>query len=526
MATGFTDFSGYTADALPSDWTIRFNTSSGDVLTKADAGATGGKVLRILTSGGTTGYFGASWDAIDAHSDRDDIEVYCKYRFNQTGSNQECLVFGRGSGTALANSNLYAAGQARSGGGSRAITERNSGSRSTKASSSYLPDDNVWQHAVIRINATSISAKFWAGVETEPETWTLTATDSSTSAAGFAGIVSGAYVSGQIDNVDVDVIGYGTGGDSAPRTAASSTPVSFSGTVPTQNLTEDSAMSALDLSSYFSGTETPFSYAVQTGTLPAGLSLNSSTGVISGTPTATGTASIVVRATDDGSDTADTNSFDIVVAAADVTAPTLSSPSGTQTGSTTAELSVSTNEGNGALYWVVTTSATSPSVAQVQAGQDHTGAAAADDGSQAVSGTGAQSANATGLTADTAYYVHFQQEDAATNDSTVSTSSSFTTAAVAVKGIQLSLKQADGTTAAASLTGLYYHAWDALNPGGASDANGSTETTDGSGVLEININSFSAAIDGEVFLFVYDLDGTEDKDSVCFAGRVPVVDIS
>lgn len=98
--------------------------------------------------------------------------------------------------------------------------------------------------------------------------------------------------------------------------AAGGTAVSFSGTVPTQNLTQNSAMSALDLSTYFSGTETPFTYAVQTGALPAGLSLNSSTGVISGTPTATGTASIVVRATDQTPDTADTNSFDIVVASA------------------------------------------------------------------------------------------------------------------------------------------------------------------------------------------------------------------
>lgn len=112
---------------------------------------------------------------------------------------------------------------------------------------------------------------------------------------------------------------------------AGGTAISFSGTVPTQNLTQDSAMSSLDLSTYFSGTETPFSYAVQTGTLPAGLSLNASTGVISGTPTAAGTASIVVRATDDATDTADTNSFDIVVASA-VATVTVTDPLKNNTG--------------------------------------------------------------------------------------------------------------------------------------------------------------------------------------------------
>jgi hypothetical protein len=97
-------------------------------------------------------------------------------------------------------------------------------------------------------------------------------------------------------------------------TDASAVPISFSGTIPTLNGTEGSAFSE-DLSSYFSGTETPFAYTVQSGTLPAGLTLNSGTGVISGTPTTAGTSSgIVVRGTDATPDTADSNSFSIVIA--------------------------------------------------------------------------------------------------------------------------------------------------------------------------------------------------------------------
>lgn len=113
----------------------------------------------------------------------------------------------------------------------------------------------------------------------------------------------------------------------------------------------------------------------------------------------------------------------------DTTEPTLSSPSGSATGSTTADGSVDTDEDNGTLYWVVTESGTAPSVAQIQAGQDNSGSAAADDGSQAVSGTGTQNVSASGLTASTTYYFHFQHQDTATNDSTVATSSSFNTEA-------------------------------------------------------------------------------------------------
>lgn len=97
-----------------------------------------------------------------------------------------------------------------------------------------------------------------------------------------------------------------------PGAGSSTTPVEFAGTVPTQNGTENEAFS-VDLASYFSGTETPFTYSIQSGTLQTGLSLTGS--VISGTPTATGTQSIVVRATDQDTDTDDTNSFDIVIAA-------------------------------------------------------------------------------------------------------------------------------------------------------------------------------------------------------------------
>lgn len=119
----------------------------------------------------------------------------------------------------------------------------------------------------------------------------------------------------------------------------------------------------------------------------------------------------------------------------DVTAPVLSSPTGTQTGSTTATGTVSTDEGNGTLDAVVTTSATTPSAAQIQAGQDHTGAAAvATDLNNTVSATGAQNVTFTGLTASTTYYVHYVHQDAAGNDSNTVTSASFTTSASVTEG--------------------------------------------------------------------------------------------
>jgi hypothetical protein len=121
--------------------------------------------------------------------------------------------------------------------------------------------------------------------------------------------------------------------------------------------------------------------------------------------------------------------FAVGAGGADVTAPVLSSPTDTSAGATTATLAVTTDEGNGTLYWVVTTSSTPPSAAQVKAGQDHASAAAPDSGSQAVSGTGVQNASANGLTPSTAYFAHFMHEDAATNQSSVASGDGFTTSA-------------------------------------------------------------------------------------------------
>lgn len=60
-------------------------------------------------------------------------------------------------------------------------------------------------------------------------------------------------------------------------------------------------------------TNTPTNYAVTAGTLPAGLSINATTGVISGTPTAVSTASVTVTATNGAGSGANTISFNIVL---------------------------------------------------------------------------------------------------------------------------------------------------------------------------------------------------------------------
>lgn len=104
---------------------------------------------------------------------------------------------------------------------------------------------------------------------------------------------------------------------------------------------------------------------------------------------------------------------------ADIIAPTLTLQDVDNIGFTTVDAIVTTNEDNGTLYLVMTTSATDPSVAQIKAGQDHTGAAAAYDDSQAISSIGQKTFNVTGLSSLTTYYAYWMHEDAAGNDSAI-----------------------------------------------------------------------------------------------------------
>jgi hypothetical protein len=77
-----------------------------------------------------------------------------------------------------------------------------------------------------------------------------------------------------------------------------------------------------------SGGVTPYTFALVAGTLPAGLSFSTSTGAISGTPTAAGTASgLSIRVTDHAGSTATLPAFGITVTAAGATLSISGTPS-------------------------------------------------------------------------------------------------------------------------------------------------------------------------------------------------------
>ena len=101
----------------------------------------------------------------------------------------------------------------------------------------------------------------------------------------------------------------------------------------------------------------------------------------------------------------------------------LSDATDTASGSNGAVLSVLSDQGNGTVFWYVSTSAAPPASADLAAG---TGASAS--GSQPVTMPGTQTISAGGLAPGSQYYSHFLHRNAAGEDSAVASADGFTTA--------------------------------------------------------------------------------------------------
>lgn len=108
-------------------------------------------------------------------------------------------------------------------------------------------------------------------------------------------------------------------------------------------------------------------------------------------------------------------------------APVLSDATGTATGATTADISVSTDTPDGELRYVVTQSGTAPTQQQITDGQNHLGDPADEVGNMEVSTIGQQDFQTETLVGSTEYWAHFMQESAALVQSDVVSSASFTT---------------------------------------------------------------------------------------------------
>lgn len=174
--------------------------------------------------------------------------------------------------------------------------------------------------------ATAYSQSVTAANGTAPYTYAITAGALPTGLTlSSGGVLSGMPTAGGTFNFTI------TATDANHFTASHAYTVTIGAPTVTVN---PAAVTAAQVTAAYSQTFTatggtaPYTYAVSTGTLPAGLTLNASTGVVSGTPTTLGTSTFTIRATDSSTGTGapyiGTRSYTLVVGQMIGTAPAIS----------------------------------------------------------------------------------------------------------------------------------------------------------------------------------------------------------
>lgn len=180
----YTDFSEYTTGVIPSDWTRIWATE--DTWTVVEvAGATGGKVLRYVGSTGNTSRKGLYWNAV---GDAEDFEIYARFRLNGTVFTTTGALsnFGGRMSGALASENIVSGGIRRD--QARTVQQILAGTLTTPANTSGTITSAAWYRIRVRVVGTDVQVRVWLDTDSEPGTWTVTATTTLTS-AGKVGLM-------------------------------------------------------------------------------------------------------------------------------------------------------------------------------------------------------------------------------------------------------------------------------------------------------------------------------------------------
>lgn len=243
MTTYSDDFSGETVSSPPSNWTARFDTTNQTltIVNPSDGEAEDDRAIRLVHT--AAGIRLISFDSMDADANRQDSEIVIRFRFvtdNLTASDLTLQLWLRASGSSGSEDGYEAYLDASGGVSWRwAIRRWDAGTASGNLdafqvfrnpyrilngtrgfSSDDDPEVGVWYYARFRVNSTTLQFRQWAEGSPEPTTWDLEATDSDLNVDGWTG-----FGIRNDDEIEVDYVGAGTNGDTAPINISTNTVV-------------------------------------------------------------------------------------------------------------------------------------------------------------------------------------------------------------------------------------------------------------------------------------------------------------
>lgn len=216
MTKFLTDFSEYTVDQQPADWTQHFY--NGTFQTKGTTGE-GGKSLRFYMGSGTSQPYGLYWNDVDTPAGAQEVVYRVQHSLSgSSGHAGGALLRGKDAGQLNGDGyELYYYRQNTSSG--YFVVGKVTNSSFTQIgnfSTDTNYGENTWFWVRFRAEGSTLYFKHWADGAAEPASWTASWTDTTYANPGFCGTTAFVVTA----SIYWDVFGVGTAGQTAPKSSA------------------------------------------------------------------------------------------------------------------------------------------------------------------------------------------------------------------------------------------------------------------------------------------------------------------